>query len=249
MKKYLSILLIFILILSGCSSQNIEGMLTINSDDSNMIKIVKTAYNDIKKYEVAKDIAMLNMISQALNESLDYTDTIIIRDNHRELSSEYNGNYLILYNEGQYYIWSEDSVLIDIPQEETKNEVLPSVAVCQDYYKILNWILDNPDKFTYEENKNDDSNEINHIFTCKDVEFFKTQYYSTFGELPILEYFDNRFEIVITIIDGELSQFDIYGCDKDEFNYLEMATIFSQNLQSAYNSLGSSADNIWELLP
>jgi len=258
MKKYISIILSILIlstVLVGCGEKTPElvipeDQLEILQTDNDSIKIVKQAYNELQRYMLG-DIFMVNMSrvttvsTQDYTSQEDYTDAIIIKDKGRELYNETDMDYICIYTKDGNYILTSSNEVIDADPNLTNF----TDNIYESYYKIIDWLLNNSEKFEYSKNLGED-NTISYVLKTYDTAFVKEKYYSSFGPTEFLEFIDGYYEFVFTFdIDNRLSQIDWFGSNADENTAIEAATTFSTNLSEGYLLLGDNIENIWEMLP
>lgn len=243
MKKYLILLLSLILVCSifvGCSKQEVlpQNQLEILSTDNEYMTGIKKANNELEKY-LTNNFALYNFAQ--IGE--EYAESLIIRDGTYELEFDEDYGFIVLYMDKYNYIFSEDSGFTKIDDMVSEDF---STAIFDSYREIISWILNNEDKFDVYKHI-DDNDIVSYTYFTTDVDFIKTKYQEAFGNYEFLELYTKSFEFVFSFKpSGTLVQIDWYGTDDENKNTINVATTFSDDITTAYNSIGTDMHKIWD---
>lgn len=209
--------------------------------DSDMIKAAKEVQNNLNKYEALNDIYLFN--KSADPEGIETTETII-KDDGKELYSASDMDFVGLSTPDGNFIFTYDYEIFEADTE------LPNftAGVYEQYRKMLNWTIENEDKFKYQKIV-DDNLSINYVIWSEDCHFIKEVFKRDFGEIDYLDLIDGRYEFVYSFnATGDLEQITLLAINESETLTVESLTYFSTNIKEAYDSLGTDVQNIWKMV-
>lgn len=247
MKKIICLILVTIMMFSvvGCSNKNetvppYEHVL-INENDNDGTKVAKSAINQLIDFW-NEDMGIIHLDNNPNNS----VRTAFVRENGNEIMYSSDISYLAMQkNNGENYILHINNTF------EKIDEKLPRLITdtYNRYITLISWLLEDPDKYTWNKNVNED-NTITYYFVTEFTDYYVDKYKQYFSGHEMLSPYDKCFETAITVnIDGELVQIDWFASNEDESMIYEMATQFTKDLESVYLTMGEGIKDIWKVIP
>lgn len=240
----LSVLIIFSCV--GCSNTNQpveevpEAKQEIVETDDVFIKELKNTHNQIVEFWNS-DMGIVEYSETPDGES----DSYIVRDKNRELLCDSSLDYLCVYDNGKNYIYTDDNVFLEVDSSLPRH----TESIYNRYVTLMNWIIEEPDKYEFKKVVNDDAT-VTYSYITTDYEYYIDKYNKTFSSLEILSVFDKAFELAITVdAEGNLTQIDWFATNSEENIQINIATMFTKDLASVYKKMGNNVQKIWEYIP
>ena len=261
MNKIISILLILTMTigLTACSGVKYDKV-EILPTDGDVVRISKNVLNEINRYKVEPEVfvqtevaigagATLEDEMSYTSDKIDYSKLDMVKDDGNEFYWDNGLQYMFLNKQGKNYTYDLNQGTITPMQFEGEVFVNPFL---DDYIKVLQWSIENPEKFEYGVQDTEAEKEMGikiYLLKCTDGEFIKSKYEEAFGDYEWWTELDITSTFAYTLTnEGVLTQIMWYIHDAEEFHTMETNTWIGTEVEGLYAEMGEGVEDVWKLV-